>query len=69
MAQSVIVVDFGGQYNQLIARRVREANVYCELIASEKLESKIAELKPIGIIFTGGPESFNEPGKISASTN
>ena len=62
MAQSVIVVDFGGQYNQLIARRVREANVYCELIASEKLESKIAELKPIGIIFTGGPASFNEPG-------
>ncbi len=59
MAQTVLVVDFGGQYNQLIARRVREANVYCELISFEKIEEKIKEKNPIGLIFTGGPSSFN----------
>ncbi len=59
MAQTVLVVDFGGQYNQLIARRVREANVYCELISFEKIEEKIEEKNPIGLIFTGGPSSFN----------
>ncbi|MDE7165122.1 MAG: glutamine-hydrolyzing GMP synthase [Clostridiales bacterium] len=62
MAQTVLVVDFGGQYNQLIARRVREANVYCELISFEKITEKIAETNPIGLVFTGGPASFNEPG-------
>ncbi len=60
--QTVLVVDFGGQYNQLIARRVREANVYCELISFEKIVEKIAETDPIGLVFTGGPASFNEPG-------
>ena len=53
--QTVLVVDFGGQYNQLIARRVREANVYCELISFEKIVEKIAETDPIGLVFTGGP--------------
>lgn len=62
MAQTVLVVDFGGQYNQLIARRVREANVYCELVSFEKIREKIAETDPIGLVFTGGPASFNEPG-------
>lgn len=62
MAQTVLVVDFGGQYNQLIARRVREANVYCELISYQKLREKISETHPIGLVFTGGPASFNEPG-------
>lgn len=62
MAQTVLVVDFGGQYNQLIARRVREANVYCELISYQKIEQKIAETNPIGLVFTGGPASFNEQG-------
>ncbi len=57
--QTVLVVDFGGQYNQLIARRVREANVYCELISYEVIEKKISELNPIGLVFTGGPSSFN----------
>ena len=60
--QTVLVVDFGGQYNQLIARRVREANVYCELISYEQIVTKIAETNPIGLVFTGGPASFNEPG-------
>lgn len=62
MAQTILVVDFGGQYNQLIARRVREANVYCELISYTRLDEKIKEKDPIGLIFTGGPSSFNDVG-------
>ena len=61
MSQTVLVVDFGGQYNQLIARRVREANVYCELISYKDIRKKIEETKPIGLVFTGGPASFLEP--------
>ncbi|MCH4167433.1 MAG: glutamine-hydrolyzing GMP synthase [Megasphaera sp.] len=56
----IIVVDFGGQYNQLIARRVRENHVYCEVYPYEKAVGKIEELKPQGIIFTGGPASVYE---------
>ena len=56
----VIVVDFGGQYNQLIARRVRENHVYCEVYPYNKALDKIKELKPQGIIFTGGPNSVYE---------
>lgn len=58
--QTVLVVDFGGQYNQLIARRVREANVYCELISYKDIIEKIASTDPIGLVFTGGPASFND---------
>lgn len=58
----VIVVDFGGQYNQLIARRVRENHVYCEVYPYNKALEKIKELKPQGIIFTGGPNSVYEEG-------
>lgn len=53
----VIVLDFGGQYNQLIARRVRECGVYCEIISRKTPIAKIRELNPSGIIFTGGPNS------------
>lgn len=54
----VIVLDFGGQYNQLIARRVRECNVYCEVYPYNKLTiQEIRALSPKGIIFTGGPNS------------
>ncbi|WMJ90297.1 glutamine-hydrolyzing GMP synthase [Anaerocolumna sp. MB42-C2] len=53
----VIVLDFGGQYNQLIARRVRECNVYCEVLPYNTSLEKIKEINPKGIIFTGGPAS------------
>lgn len=55
--QSIIVLDFGGQYNQVIARRVRDCNVYCEVIPYTDAKEKIDEIKPVGIIFTGGPNS------------
>ena len=53
----VLVLDFGGQYNQLIARRVRECNVYCEVHPYNLSVEKIKEMNPKGIIFTGGPNS------------
>jgi len=53
----VIVLDFGGQYNQLIARRVRECNVYCDIYSYKTDISKIKEMNPKGIILTGGPNS------------
>ena len=55
--EMVIVLDFGGQYNQLIARRVRECNVYCEVHPYTMSIEKIREMNPKGIIFTGGPNS------------
>ena len=53
----VIVIDFGGQYNQLVARRVRECNVYCEIYSYKVDIEKIKEMNPKGIILTGGPNS------------
>ena len=52
--ETVVVLDFGGQYNQLIARRVRECNVYCEIYSYKTDIEKIKEIQPKGIIFTGG---------------
>lgn len=57
MAETIIVVDFGGQYNQLIARRVRENHVYSEIVPYTKAMAAIKEKKPCGIILTGGPSS------------
>ena len=57
MHQTILVLDFGGQYNQLIARRVRECNVYCEVHPYNISIEKIKEIAPAGIIFTGGPNS------------
>ena len=57
----VIVIDFGGQYNQLVARRVRECNVYCEIYSYKIGIDKIKEMNPKGIILTGGPNSCYEP--------
>ena len=53
----ILILDFGGQYNQLIARRVRECNVYSEVVPFDISIEKIKEKKPKGIIFTGGPAS------------
>jgi GMP synthase (glutamine-hydrolysing) len=52
--ENVLVLDFGGQYNQLIARRVREAKVYSEMISYRTPVSKIKAMNPKGIIFSGG---------------
>ena len=55
--QKVLVLDFGGQYNQLIARRVRDLGVYCDLLPCDMSAEKIKEYAPVGIVFTGGPNS------------
>ena len=60
--ETVLVLDFGGQYNELIARRVRDLGVYCEVHSYGKALDKIKELSPIGIIFTGGPNSVYAEG-------
>ena len=59
--ETVIVIDFGGQYNQLVARRVRECNVYCEIYSYKTDIEKIKAMNPKGIILTGGPNSCYEP--------
>ena len=61
MAQTILVVDFGGQYNQLIARRVRESCVYSEIVSYKKAFEAVREKKPAGIILTGGPNSVYLP--------
>ncbi|WP_139905509.1 glutamine-hydrolyzing GMP synthase [Clostridium thermarum] len=58
----VLVIDFGGQYNQLIARRVRECGIYCEIVPYHYSLKKIITKNPKGIIFTGGPNSVFEEG-------
>ena len=55
--EKVIVIDFGGQYNQLVARRVRECQVYCEIYSYRTALDKIKEMNPKGMILTGGPNS------------
>ncbi|HWT28510.1 MAG TPA: glutamine-hydrolyzing GMP synthase [Methylophilaceae bacterium] len=60
MTQKILILDFGSQYTQLIARRVREANVYCELHSWDVDEAFIKAFKPAGIILSGGPNSVYE---------
>ena len=60
--EKVLILDFGSQYAQLIARRVRQQNVYCEIIRHDLPASRIRELAPKGIILSGGPASVYEPG-------
>ena len=64
--QTVIILDFGGQYNQLIARRVREQGVYCEVRPHTTPAAELKALAPIGIIFTGGPGSVYDPAAPQA---
>lgn len=63
----VLVIDFGGQYNQLIARRVRECNVYCEIYSYKTDIQKIKAMNPKGIILTGGPSSCYEENAATCS--
>ena len=58
----VLVVDFGAQYAQLIARRVREANVYSEIVPRDMPVAEMLARKPKGIIFSGGPSSVHVEG-------
>jgi GMP synthase (glutamine-hydrolysing) len=59
-AHRILILDFGSQYSQLIARRVRELGVYCELHAFDMSEEDIKAFHPKGIILSGGPESVTE---------
>lgn len=63
--EKVIVIDFGGQYNQLVARRVRECNVYCEIYSYKTDIAQIKAMNPKGIILTGGPNSCYEENSPS----
>lgn len=65
--EKVIVIDFGGQYNQLVARRVRECNVYCEIFSYRTDLEQIKAMNPKGIILTGGPSSCYEPDSATCS--
>ena len=65
--EKVLVLDFGGQYNQLIARRVRECHVYCEVKSYKTTMEEIRAFDPVGIIFTGGPNSVYEEGSPQVS--
>ena len=60
--EKIIVIDFGGQYNQLVARRVRECQVYCEIYSYRTPIDQIKAMNPKGIILTGGPNSCYEEG-------
>ena len=60
--ESVLILDFGSQYGQLIARRVRELNVFCQIVRNEISAKRIKELNPKGIILSGGPASVYEDG-------
>ncbi len=60
--QRIVVLDFGSQYAQLIARRVREQNVYCQILRHDITAERLAELAPKGIILSGGPASVYEAG-------
>jgi GMP synthase (glutamine-hydrolysing) len=60
--ERILIFDFGAQYAQLIARRVREQNVFCQIVRHDLPAERVKALQPRGIIFTGGPASVYEPG-------
>src|SRR5215831_17273290 len=62
----VLIVDFGSQVTQLIARRVREEKVYCEIVPFQKAEAALREMRPKAVILSGGPASVHEPAALLA---
>jgi GMP synthase (glutamine-hydrolysing) len=66
-AHRILILDFGSQYTQLIARRVRELGVYCEIHPWDAGDAAVSEFKPKGIILSGGPESVLQPNAPAAS--
>src|SRR5258708_35135973 len=62
----ILIVDFGSQVTQLIARRVREEGVYSEIVPFQKAEAAFAQMKPKAVILSGGPESVHEEGSPRA---
>ena len=66
--EAIIIVDFGSQYSRLIARRIREQKVYCEIVSPDTPWDQVAPLNPRGVILSGGPSSVYEPGAPLAPT-
>src|SRR3954464_5253192 len=64
----ILIVDFGSQVTQLIARRVREEKVYCEIVPFQKAEAAFRDMKPKAVILSGGPASVHEQGAPLAPT-
>ena len=62
----ILILDFGSQYTQLIGRRVREAQVYCEIVPYDTSHEFVQGFKPSGIILSGGPESVNTSEEFKA---
>src|SRR6516225_2052277 len=60
-SERILILDLGSQYGQLIARRVREQNVFCQIVRHDLSAQRVADLKPRGLIFSGGPASVYEP--------
>src|SRR5437660_1376483 len=61
-SEQILIFDFGSQYGQLIARRVREQNVFCQIVRHTLTAARVAELRPRGLIFSGGPASVYDRG-------
>src|SRR6516225_10151323 len=64
-SERILIFDFGAQYVQLIARRVREQNVFCQIVRHDLPAARVAELRPRGLILSGGPASVYAPGAPS----
>ena len=66
--QTIVVLDFGSQFTQLIARRLRELSVYAEILPFDVPIEKIRERRPVGVILSGGPKSVEEQGAPHCDT-
>ena len=66
MREQIVILDFGSQYTQVIARRVRECNVYSQILRYDTPARELAKLKPRGLILSGGPASVYAAGRAAA---